>query len=263
MSVLTPALIAVYHVVSGLSAALVPVLGGAGPAAAIVIFTAGVRLCLHPLNRAQMRAQAASQKARAALAPAVQKLERKYKQDPRRVQRETLELYRANGVSLAPGIMHSLAQIPVFFVVYRMFESPSIGRHHNSLLSDQLFGVGLGSHLADVFRGPVLAPGHIAVFALLLAAIAAVATWSSIRMRRSAAADAVGTSGAAGTSGASMAGVTRLMAWLPFGTLITAAILPLATGLYLATTTAWTVAERRHLQKTIASAGGRPEGRRG
>ena len=167
MSVLTPALIAVYHVVSGLSAILVPVLGGAGPAAAIVIFTAGVRLCLHPLNRAQMRAQAASQKARNALAPAVQKLQRKYKHDPRRLQRETLELYRANGVSLAPGMMQSLAQIPVFFVVYRIFESPSIAGHHNNLLSDQLFGVGLGSHLADVFRGPELVPSHIAVFALL------------------------------------------------------------------------------------------------
>jgi len=246
MSVLTPALIAVYHVVSGLSTILVPVLGGAGPAVAIVIFTAGVRLCLHPLNRAQMRAQAASQKARATLAPAVEKLQRKYKHDPRRVQRETLELYRANGVSLAPGMVQSLAQIPVFFVVYRIFESPSIAGHHNSLLSDQLFGVGLGSHLADVFRGPVLVPGNIAVCALLLAAIAAVATWSSIRMRSSASSDVTTDI----SSTASTAGLTRIMAWLPFGTVITAAILPLATGLYLATTTAWTVAERRHLQKT-------------
>ena len=64
MSFLTPAVFAVYHVVAGLAAVLVPILGGAGPAAAIVIFTAGIRLCLHPLNRAQMRAQASSQKAR-------------------------------------------------------------------------------------------------------------------------------------------------------------------------------------------------------
>jgi YidC/Oxa1 family membrane protein insertase len=42
------------------------------------------------------------------------------------------------------------------------------------------------------------------------------------------------------------------MALLPFGSLITAAILPLATGLYLATTTLWTVVERGHLQRLTA-----------
>jgi YidC/Oxa1 family membrane protein insertase len=245
MSVLTPVLLAVYHVVSGLTVALVPVLGGAGPAAAIVTFTAAIRCCLYPLNRAQVRAQAASRQARAALAPAVQQLQRKYKHDPLRAQRETLELYRANGVSLAPGTMHGLAQIPVFFVVYRMFESPFIAGRHNTLMSDRLFGVSLGSHLTDALRGPVLMPAHIAVFALLLAAIAAVAAWSSARIRRSAALDAA-TDLPGGTSAAA---VTRLAAWLPFGTVITAAILPLATGLYLATTTLWTVVERRHLQK--------------
>lgn len=122
MSLLTPAILSVYHVVAGLSAVLVPLLGGAGPAAAIVIFTAAVRLCLHPMNRAQMRAQAASQKARAALAPAVRKLERKYKHDPKRAQRETLELYRAHGVPRAgnaaragadPGVLRGLPHVRV------------------------------------------------------------------------------------------------------------------------------------------------------
>lgn len=265
MSLLTPAILSVYHVVAGLSAVLVPLLGGAGPAAAIVIFTAAVRLCLHPMNRAQMRAQAASQKARAALAPAVRKLERKYKHDPKRAQRETLELYRAHGVPLAPGMLHGLAQIPVFFVVYRMFESSSIGGHPNGLLSDQLFGVGLGSRLADVFHAPI-SVGHIAVFAVLLTAVAAIATWSSIRMRRTGIGGGAGTgtsaatgigagvgagdAAGAGGGAAASSGVTKLMALLPFGTLITAAILPLATGLYLATTTLWTVVERRQLQKT-------------
>ncbi|NXY99783.1 hypothetical protein HYE82_36540 [Streptomyces sp. BR123] len=35
---------------------------------------------------------------------------------------------------------------------------------------------------------------------------------------------------------------------LSFGTLITAAVVPLAAGLYLAATTAWSVAERAWLQ---------------
>lgn len=236
MSVLAPAVLAVYHLVSGLAAVLVPLLGGGGPAAAIVVFTAAVRLSLYPLNRAQTRAQAASREARAALAPALAKLERRYKNDPRRLQRETLELYRANGVALAPGMLHGLVQAPIFLVVYRMFESSTISGHHNNLLSAHLFGVGLGAHLADVLRTPI-SPGHIAVFAVLLAAIAAVAAWSSSRMRKTAALEP------------QPAGRTRIMALLPFGSLVTAAIQPLATGLYLVTTTLWTVLERRHLQQ--------------
>jgi YidC/Oxa1 family membrane protein insertase len=39
------------------------------------------------------------------------------------------------------------------------------------------------------------------------------------------------------------------MRLLPFGTVVAAAVLPLATGLYLATTTLWTLLERRHLQR--------------
>jgi YidC/Oxa1 family membrane protein insertase len=237
MSVLAPAILAVYHVVSALAAVLVPLLGGFGPAAAIVVFTAAIRLALYPLNRAQMRAQAASRQARAALAGELAKLNRKHKHDPQRLQSETLKLYRANGVSLAPGVLHGLVQAPIFFFVYRMFESPTISGHHNNLLSSRLFGVGLGSHLADALRSPVSA-GHITVFATLLVVIAAIAAWSSIRLRKSAVTEPEKQN----------TGLMRIMALLPFGSLITAAILPLATGLYLATTTLWTVVERRHLQ---------------
>ena len=241
MSLLAPAVLAVYHVISALAAVLVPLLGGFGPAAAVVVFTAAIRLSLYPLNRAQMRAQATSRQARAALTPALAKLNRRYKHDPQRLQRETFELYRANGVSLAPGILHGLVQAPLFLVVYRMFESPSISGHRNTLLSSHLFGVGLGSRLADVLRSP-LSPSHVAVFAVLLVTIAAIVTWSSILMRKTVAADPENQN----------TRLTRFMALLPFGSLITAAILPLATGLYLMTTTLWTVIERRHLQQLTA-----------
>jgi YidC/Oxa1 family membrane protein insertase len=245
-SLLTPAIVAAYHAVTGLSLVLVPVLGGLGPAVAIVMFTAAVRLCLHPLNRAQMKAQLTSQKARAALAPAVQKLQRKYKHDPLRVQRETFELYRANGVKLVPGIGLGLVQIPVFFVVYRLFVSPTIGGHRNSLLGDRLFGVGLGSHFRDVFSGSVANTallGHIAVFAVLLAALAVLATWSSRRMRAGAAAEAA----PANAVGTPAAGVTKLMPLMPYFTVLGAVVLPLASSLYVATTTLWTLVERRRM----------------
>lgn len=248
MSVLSPAIAAAYHAVTALAAVLIPVLGGAGTAAAIVLFTAGVRLALHPLARAQARAQAAAQRARADLAPQLAVLQRRHKNDPARVQRETLELYRRNNVPLMPGMLPSLAQIPVFLVVYRLFVSPVVGGHGNGLLTKQLFGVGLGSHLRDVLTSP-LVPGHVAVFALLLAAVAAVAVWSSIRMRTTAPANPLPAGPAAPGDVTTPPALARVMRLLPFGTVIAAAVLPLATGLYLVTTTLWTLLERRHLQR--------------
>jgi YidC/Oxa1 family membrane protein insertase len=48
----------------------------------------------------------------------------------------------------------------------------------------------------------------------------------------------------------SASGLSRRFAQLlPFGTLLTAAFVPLAAGLYLLTTTAWTVVERTILQR--------------
>jgi YidC/Oxa1 family membrane protein insertase len=240
-AVLGPALAAAYHAVTAISAVLVPVLAGAAPATAIVVFTALVRLCLHPLNRSQADAQARAEQARAALAPDVKKLARKHKNDPARLQRETFDLYRRKGVPLTAGFLPALAQIPVLMVMYRLFVSPTIGGHRNALLTDKLFGVGLGSHFHDVLTGATASASHIAVFVALFAAIGAIATWSFLRMRAPAAEQATQTQ----TQPAGALG--RLFAFLPFGTILTAAIVPLATGIYLATTTLWTVVERRHL----------------
>ena len=45
------------------------------------------------------------------------------------------------------------------------------------------------------------------------------------------------------------------MTWIvPFASLVTAAIVPLAAGLYLLTTTAWTLAERTVLRRRVLAA---------
>jgi YidC/Oxa1 family membrane protein insertase len=120
--------------------------------------------------------------------------------------------------------------------VYRLFVSPTIGGHGNSLLGDRLFGVGLGSHFRDAFGGSSVLLGHVAVFVVLIAALAAVATWSSLRMRRAATVEA--------PAGGGMA---RLMALMPYFTVLGAVVLPLASSLYVATTTLWTLVERRRM----------------
>lgn len=247
-------LLPAFHAVTALVAVLVPLLGGLAPAAAVVLGTVLVRLVLHPLNRAQIRAQLHTEQARAALAPAVAKLKRRYRDDPARLQRETFELYRSNGVRLTAGMAPALVQLPVLFLVYRLFVSPTIGGQVNTLLTDRLFGVPLGSHLREALSGVAASAAHLAVFAVLLAAIAAVATWTYRRARAAAASDAP----TAPDTAAQNPTLARLLRLLPYGTVLTAAVVPLATGLYLLTTTLWTLLERRALtrpRRTSAATG--------
>jgi YidC/Oxa1 family membrane protein insertase len=84
--------------------------------------------------------------------------------------------------------------------------------------------------------------------------IAAVAAYTFRRSRqlpteRRAEAETVQKAAPAAELPGPAAGLTRRLPLLSFGTLVTAAIVPLAAGLYLATTTAWTAAERTLLYR--------------
>jgi YidC/Oxa1 family membrane protein insertase len=63
---------------------------------------------------------------------------------PERLQRETLALYRAEGVSPAAGCLPLLIQAPIVGLVYAVFLHGSIAGHANPLLGEHLFGVPLG-----------------------------------------------------------------------------------------------------------------------
>ncbi|MCC9741321.1 YidC/Oxa1 family membrane protein insertase [Streptomyces sp. MNU89] len=232
--------------VSQLARLLEPLFAASATAAAIVLFTLGVRLALHPLTRAAVRGE----KARARLAPRVAELRRKHGRDPERLQRATADLYAREGTSPVAGCLPMLLQLPVFFVMYRLFSASEIGGRANELLGDRLFAAPLGGHWADALRdgGPLGAQGI--VYAGLFALIAAVATWTYLRARRAMAAGVPGAAAAA-ESGIpavpGMAGMAKALPLLSFGTLITAAVVPLAAGLYLVTTTTWAAAERAWL----------------
>ncbi|WP_438487806.1 YidC/Oxa1 family membrane protein insertase [Streptomyces sp. S186] len=214
-----------------------PLFGTAATAAAIVLFTLGVRAALHPLARAAARGE----KARAALAPQIAALQRKYGSDRERLQQATSDLYAKTGSSPLAGCLPSLLQIPVFFVMYHLFSTGS-----GTLLNHTLLGAPLGGTwrqaLAD--GGPTGPQGlvYLALFAL----IAAVATWN---YRRARAAAAAAPTPAAGTTTPGLGALGKLMPLLSFGTLITVAVVPLAAGLYMVTTTTWTACERALLHR--------------
>ncbi|MET8681094.1 YidC/Oxa1 family membrane protein insertase [Streptomyces sp. NPDC004647] len=222
--------------------ALDPFFGASATAAAIVLFTLCVRLVLHPLARAAARGE----KARAALAPRMAELRRKHKNNPERLQRAMSELYAESGSSPLAGCLPMLLQLPVFFVMYHLFT-----RSGGGLLDHELLGAPLGGRWADALGDGGVFGAHGLVYVGLFAAIAAVAGWTYVRARRAAASAPAATAPqeAAVPGMPNMAGMAKVLPLLSFGTLITAAVVPLAAGLYLATTTAWTAAERAWLHR--------------
>ena len=233
---------AAYHLVSLFAGFLTPLPGGLAAAAAIVGFTMAVRLLLLPLSYRAMRGMAAQAK----VAPLVQDLRKRYAGQPDRLQRELTAAYRAEGTSMFAGCLPLLAQWPAFSVLSLLFRSPHVGGAPNTLLTHRLFGAPLASYWLGG-AGPFSAQG--AVFAGLFMLLAGIG-WLSARMARRATGPA-GVTGAAGASGAQAA-----LAWvLPFTTVAIAAFVPLAAGLYLATSTAWTLAERAVLGPKGPAAG--------
>jgi YidC/Oxa1 family membrane protein insertase len=222
-----------YHVVFALSQLLAPLTGGLATAAAIIVFTLAVRLLLAPLSFTALRGQARI----AALQPRVAELRARYSHQPDRLQRELTALYAAEGGGLLAGFLPLLLQLPFFSVVYRLLESGIVAGRSNVLLSQRLLAAPLSSHWLTG-AGPASAQGlvFLGLFALIAAACFAVA-----RMARSAA-----------PAAAPGGGLARA---LPYLTVIVAAFAPLAAGLYLLTSTAWTAAERAIWRRRTRPAG--------
>jgi YidC/Oxa1 family membrane protein insertase len=201
-----------YHLVMALSGLITPAL-------TIVLFTVAVRLLLHPLARAAIRGE----RARAVLAPKIRELQQKYGKNRERLAREVAKLQQSAGTSMFAGCLPMLIQIPFFIVMFRLFSATTVSGEPNALLSQTLLGTQLGAHASAT-------PVFLALFALLT-----VVAWFSARLaRRSITDDTPG------------AGLLRL---LPYGSLLGAAVIPLAAGVYLLATTAWATAERAYLRK--------------
>jgi YidC/Oxa1 family membrane protein insertase len=191
------------------------------PALAIVLFTIVVRLALHPLYRAAVRGE----KAKAKLAPEIQKLQKKYGKDLMRLSEESQKVYQKNGVSMFAGMLPMLATMPFFMVMYQVVTTP------NPLLAGTIFGVPLSAHFVSTFSW-----AFFVLFGLLAVVAYLTVRWQQSRM----------------TTTPTPGFMTGLLKVLPFGTILVAAYLPLAAGLYLLTTTTWTIAERALLYRILS-----------
>jgi YidC/Oxa1 family membrane protein insertase len=235
-----------YHVVIVLTHVLSPLGANLATVAAIVAFTIGVRLLLAPLTFYGMRGQTRI----TAVQPRVRDLQTRYARQPDRLQAELSALYAQEAGGMLAGCLPLLLQLPFFSVMYRLFLSGTIGGRPNVLLHRQLLGTPLGTHLLS--SAGLLSP-HVLVFIGLLGLLALVAALSARTVQASTGPASTGraSTGRAGAPAApppasgALGVMTRV---LPYATLIIAAFVPLAAGIYLLTTTAWTVAERRLLR---------------
>ena len=226
---------AAYHLVSGLTGILTPVLGGLAAVAAIVAFTMAVRLLLMPLSLRALRGQAVQ----ARLAPQLVALRQRFGQQPVRLQREMAALYKREGTGMFAGFAPLLLQWPFLSVMYLLFRSPTVGGTANTLLTRDLLGVPLGTHWLSG-AGPLdLASAQGAVFLGVFALLAGLC-WLSARIGRRLMVRAAGAE-----PGPAAAGSPGLLARvLPYLTVVIAAFAPLAAGIYLLTSLAWSLAER-------------------
>ncbi|AHH97616.1 membrane protein insertase YidC [Kutzneria viridogrisea] len=219
-----PFITAAYHVVTWLASITEPLMGPVSTAAAIVLFTMAVRGLLHPLVRAQVRGE----RKRALLTPKIKELRDKHGTNAEKLNAELGKLYAAEGGTMFAGCLPMLVQLPFFSVMYQLFLSPTVQGQPNGLLTNTLFGVPLG-HL--FLTGPTL------VQVGLFAAMAAVATWNSMRAAQSMkSADQPVPGGA-------------VLRYLPYLSVVFAMFVPLAAGLYLLTTTTWASVERYLLNR--------------
>ncbi|MFE0673629.1 YidC/Oxa1 family membrane protein insertase [Streptomyces sp. NPDC058867] len=223
------------RLVEYLAELLQPLFHGSAAAAAIVLFTALVRLLVHPLSRAAARGQ----KARTALQPQLAELRRKHAKNPERLQRAVLELHTEHKVSPLAGCLPGLLQAPAFILLYHLFSSQEIGGRANELLAHELFTAPLGGRFTDA-----LALGGAAgfVYPALFLLVLGVALFNFRRSK-------VVLAGSAPLDTPGAGAVAKVMPFISFFTLVTVAVVPLAAALYVVTSSTWSAVERAALYR--------------
>ncbi|AZP18098.1 YidC/Oxa1 family membrane protein insertase [Streptomyces aquilus] len=212
-----------------------PLLGASAAAGAIVLFTAVVRLLVHPLSRAAARGQ----KARTQLQPKIAELRKKHAKNPEKLQKAVLELHAEEKVSPLSGCLPSLLQLPAFFLLYHLFSTTT-----NPLLTHELFAAPLGGRWADALGDGGMLGGAGLVYAALFALVAVVAAFNYRRAKRTLPVPV-----ADGETVPGMGAMTKVMPFMSFFTLFTVAVVPLAAALYVVTSTTWSAVERAFLYR--------------
>ena len=96
---------------------LISAVPGANVGIAIILLTVLVRVTLLPLAHKSVVSQAKMRE----IAPHVEKLKEKHKDDKQEQARKTMELYREYGINPFSGCLLVLLQLPIIFALYFVF----------------------------------------------------------------------------------------------------------------------------------------------
>ena len=87
---------------------------------AIVIFSILAKLLLLPINIKQTKSLQATSKVQ----PEVQKLQKKYKDKPEKLNEEMMKLYKEHNINPMGGCLPLLIQFPIIIGLYRVLQQP-------------------------------------------------------------------------------------------------------------------------------------------
>jgi len=132
----------------------------------IIVTTLLIRLCLFPLSLKSQRNAMQMQ----ALAPKIQALKERYKDDQQKYSVEQMRLFKEHGVNPVAGCLPLFIQMPIFVGMYSVFEMSPMLRHAPFILwikdlsePDRLMGGNWGFHIPL----PILPDIHIEALNLL------------------------------------------------------------------------------------------------
>jgi YidC/Oxa1 family membrane protein insertase len=143
-------------------------MGSIGLVIITVIFL--IKMALYPLMYKMLHSQAKM----GALKPELAKLKEKFKEEPQKVQMETMKIYREYGVSPFGGCLPMILQMPIWYALFRFFPA-SIGfRQESFLWATDLSSYDIWFNLG--FTIPMFG-GHVSLFTILWAITTIIYTY--------------------------------------------------------------------------------------
>jgi YidC/Oxa1 family membrane protein insertase len=137
----------------------------------ILVLTFLVKMLLFPLTYRMLY----SQSKMGALKPKLEQLKSKFKADPQQQQVETMKIYREHGVNPLGGCLPMLAQMPIWFALYRFFPAAIEFRQAQFLWADDLSSFDVIAQLP--FEIPLGFGSHLSLFTLLWAVSTLIFTY--------------------------------------------------------------------------------------
>lgn len=140
---------------------------------AIIILTILVKLILFPLSKKAVTTQLKMKK----VEPELASIKEKYKEDKQEQARQTMALYRKEGINPFMGILLLFIQLPVIFALYRVFLSSGLPTINVDLLYASVKAYSAGLMVKINFLNLIDISGK----SLILALLAGITTFFQIR----------------------------------------------------------------------------------